>query len=75
VNPVRLRVLHELGFWGRPRIDGIGPLGRMLGYAGSAVGFMQGRRGREIVGPAEVLAQKHSKDLLNFETFIVYKYI
>jgi hypothetical protein len=29
----------------------------------------------EIAGPAEVLAQKHSKDLLNFETFIVYKYI
>jgi hypothetical protein len=47
----------------------------MLGYAGSAVGFMQGRRGREIVGPAEVLAQKHSKALLNFKTFIVYKYI
>jgi hypothetical protein len=75
VNAVRLRVLHELGLWGRPQIDGVGPLGRTLGYAGPAVGFVQGRRGREIARPAEVLAQKHSKALLNFKTFIVYKYI
>jgi hypothetical protein len=40
-----------------------------------AVGFAQGRRGREIAGSAEVLAQKHSKALLNSETFIVSKYI
>jgi hypothetical protein len=26
-------------------------------------------------GPVEDLAQKHSKALLNFKTFIVYKYI
>jgi hypothetical protein len=25
-------------------------------------------------GPAKVLAQKHNKALLNFKTFIVYKY-
>jgi hypothetical protein len=41
----------------------------------SAVGFAQGRRGREIAGPAEVLAQKHSKALQNSKTFIVSKYI
>jgi hypothetical protein len=41
----------------------------------SAVGFTQGWSGREIVGAAEVLAQKHSKALLNFKTFIVSKYI
>jgi hypothetical protein len=39
------------------------------------VGFAQGRRGREIAGPAEVLAQKHSEALLNSKTFIVSKYI
>jgi hypothetical protein len=35
-----------------------------------------GPRGKEKkkAGPAEVLAQKHSKALLNFKTFIVYKY-
>jgi hypothetical protein len=34
-----------------------------------------GPRGKEKkkAGPAEVLAQKHSKALLNFKTFIVYK--
>jgi hypothetical protein len=36
-----------------------------------------GPRGKEKkkAGPAEVLAQKHCKAVLNFKTFIVYKYI
>jgi hypothetical protein len=72
MNPIPLLVLHELGLWGRPQINGVGPLGRTLEYAGPAMGFVQGRRGREIARPPEVLAQKHHKAPLNFKTFIVY---
>jgi hypothetical protein len=32
-------------------------------------------REKKKAGPAEVLGQKHSKALLNFKSFIVFKYI
>jgi hypothetical protein len=39
----------------------------------SALGHVE--RKKKKVGPAEVLPRKHSKALLNFKTFIVYKYL
>jgi hypothetical protein len=33
-----------------------------------------GHTEKKKAGPAKVLAQKHNKALLNFKTFIVYKY-